>query len=149
MANITRQTPEVPARTPAEWDPFRVMRDWMNMSWGVPSWGPGLPSSYANVENRLGYVPNFDVKETKEGYVIKADLPGVKDSDVDIQFQGDKLRISGKRESEREEKTDTYYACERSFGSFSRMFSLPDGCDGDKAKAELKDGKSDRSHVVL
>jgi HSP20 family protein len=48
--------------------------------------------------------------------------------------------VSGKREAEKEEKTDTYYACERSYGSFTRAFTLPDGIDGDHVRADMSNG---------
>jgi HSP20 family protein len=54
---------------------------------------------------------------------------------------GNRLTISGKREAEVEERTDTYYACERSYGSFTRAFTLPEGTDGgDRIRADLKEG---------
>jgi HSP20 family protein len=72
--------------------------------------------------------------------MFHADLPGVKEQDLEVTLTGNRLTIAGKREAEREEKTDTYYACERSYGSFSRSFTLPDGADGEHLRAELKDG---------
>lgn len=120
------------------WDPFQSMaRDIQALA----SWDPLTP--YARLTPEMSpqdFNPQFDVKETREGYVFKADVPGVAESDLDVNFQGNKLRISGKRESEKEEKTDTYYACQRSYGSFARLFTLPDNANSDKARAEMKDG---------
>jgi HSP20 family protein len=72
----------------------------------------------------LRFVPDFEVKETKEGFVFKADVPGIKEKDLEITMTGNRLTISGKREAEMEERSDTYYACERSYGSFTRAFTL-------------------------
>ena len=61
-------------------------------------------------------------------------------ADLEIALTGNRLTISGKREQEKHEQGDTYYASERSYGSFSRAFTLPDGTDGENVKAELKNG---------
>lgn len=91
-------------------------------------------------EQAWNFVPAFEVKETKDSYIFKADLPGVKESDLDITLTGDRLTISGKRETEQQEDSDRFYAYERSFGSFSRSFTLPEGVDVNSCNAELKDG---------
>src|SRR4029453_12480087 len=75
------------------WDPFREM---------APFW-PGE-------EQPVRYAPDFEVKETKEGFVFKADVPGVKEKDLEITLTGNRLTISGKREAETEEKTETLHA---------------------------------------
>ena len=105
-------------------DPFRQMS---------PFW-PGE-------EQPVRFTPDFEVRETKEGFEFKADLPGVKEKDLEITMTGNRLTISGKREADMEEKADTYYACERSYGSFTRSFTLPEGTDGENhSRAELKEG---------
>jgi HSP20 family protein len=72
--------------------------------------------------------------------VFKADVPGVKAQALEITTTGNRLQISGKRDSEQESKTDTVYTYERQYGSFSRSFTLPDGADLEHGKSELKDG---------
>jgi HSP20 family protein len=109
------------ARELLRWDPFREM---------LPS--VAMPEMTFN--------PAFEVKETKEGYSFKADLPGVVDKDLEITQTGQRLSIGGKREAERESKGDTYYACERTYGSFLRTFTLPDGIDAEHIQAELNNG---------
>jgi HSP20 family protein len=91
-------------------------------------------------EQEWNFVPAFEVKETKDSYIFKADLPGVKESDLDITLTGDRITISGKRESEKEQDTDRFYTYERSYGSFSRSFTLPEGVDSEHCNAELKEG---------
>jgi HSP20 family protein len=86
------------------------------------------------------YVPRFDVKETKNAYVLRADLPGVKEEDVDLSLNGTLLTISGKREEEHREEGDQYYSVERSSGSFSRSFQLPEGIEAANITADLKSG---------
>ena len=135
MANLIRRNQnEVAAPSAASvWDPFRAMRDMLH-------WDP-----FRELEAAVGgdyglFAPSFDVKENKEGYVFRADLPGVREEDLEISLTGNRLAISGKREQEKHEQGDTYYASERSHGSFSRAFTLPDGTDGENVKAELKNG---------
>ena len=67
-------------------------------------------------------------------------MPGVKETDLDITITGNRLAVSGKRESEKVEQSDTYYACERNYGTFMRTFTLPDGADTTAVHEELKDG---------
>jgi HSP20 family protein len=108
----------------APWDPFREM---------APYW-PGE-------EQPVRFAPDFEVKETIEGFVFKADVPGIKEKDLEITMTGNRLTISGKREAEKDQSTDTYYARERCYGGFTRAFTLPDGTDGNHhIRAELNDG---------
>ena len=140
MANITVQhdkTPQAPApvRTlSSPWDPFRAMHDLLR-------WDPfGTMMSGLIARDPAPFCPNFDVKETSEAFVFTADMPGVKESDLEIHFTQNRLTVSGKRESEKVEKTDQLYSSERSYGSFMRAFTLPDGILVDKIRAELKSG---------
>jgi HSP20 family protein len=140
MANIAVQqdkTPQAstPVRSPAYgWDQIRSLRDLFRWD----PFGEMLPS-FLSLES-VAFSPDFDVKETKEGFVFTADMPGVKESDLDVRLTQNRLTISGKRESEKVEKTDQFYASERSYGSFTRSFTLPDGVAADKIHAELKQG---------
>jgi HSP20 family protein len=134
MANIIHRRGEVPARQAPTFDPFRTMREMLrfdpfaDLEIGVPSF-------------REAFVPAFDIKETGDAYVFKSDLPGIKEDDLDVSLTGNQLVVSGKRDEEsRQEEGDRYYAYERSYGSFSRTFSLPPGADLDHVKAELRDG---------
>jgi HSP20 family protein len=87
-----------------------------------------------------GVVASFDVKETPNAYIFKADIPGFTEKDLDITTAGNRLTISGNRRDEREDKGDTYYVCERRYGSFSRAFTLPQGIDLEHVNAEVKHG---------
>ncbi len=86
------------------------------------------------------WLPVVDVSENKDNYVIHAELPGMKKKDVKITLQDDVLTISGEKKVEREEKDKTYHLVERSYGQFSRSFTLPAKVEADKIKAEFKDG---------
>jgi HSP20 family protein len=69
-----------------------------------------------------------------------ADLPGIQEKDLDVSLTGNRLTVSGKREEETRREEERFFALERSYGSFSRSFTLPDGVDTDSAQAEMKDG---------
>lgn len=87
-----------------------------------------------------GFAPGFEVLETDNAYVIKADVPGVSEADLDISLHDGVLTISGKREAEEKKEEDTYYLYERSYGSFSRSFSLPEKADAEAVDAALNEG---------
>jgi HSP20 family protein len=92
-------------------------------------------------EQPAHFTPDFEIKETKEGFVFKADVPGVKEKDIEITMTGNRLTISGKREADSEENTDIYYARECSYGGFTRAFTLPEGTDDSShIRAELNQG---------
>jgi HSP20 family protein len=116
-------------------DPFERMRELMGFD-PLEQMGRMIGGQ----EQTWNFVPAFEVKETKDSYIFKADLPGVKESDLDITLTGDRLTVSGKRETEKEDESDRYYTYERSYGSFTRSFTLPEGVDGEHCSAELKDG---------
>ena len=133
MANLIRRT-ETPSETPAVWDPLRLMRDFMN-------WDPFAEMAPSLVRpGESMFSPRFEVKETKNAYVFKADLPGLEEKDLEITVTGSRVTVSGKREAENKDEGETYYAYERSYGSFSRSFTLPEGADADHAEADLRNG---------
>lgn len=131
MANLIRRK-DTGAHEPARvFDPFEAMRDLMRWD-PFAELAPGAPG--------VAFVPSFDVKETGEAYVFTADLPGVKERDLELSLTGNRLTLSGRREEETRDEGDRWYTFERSYGSFSRSFTLPEGIDGDRVAAELKDG---------
>ena len=106
----------------AQWDPFQEMAPLLN--------------EMGNAE----FSPAFEVKETKDSFLFKADVPGVKESDIEVNIVGNRLTVSGSRSEEHEEKADTYYSCECRYGNFSRSFTLPESADTDSIRADLKSG---------
>jgi HSP20 family protein len=101
-------------------------------------WDPFRESGASG--NLSAFAPTFDVKETANSFVFKADLPGIQEGDLDISLTGNRLTVSGQRQEETKDESDTYYAYERSYGGFSRSFTLPEGIDPDHVQAALKDG---------
>src|SRR5947207_10961518 len=86
------------------------------------------------------WVPEMDLVESDDHYVLKADLPGMKQDDVSIEFNDGILAIAGERKAEYERKEKGYFRLERSFGKFSRSLTLPDGVDPDAITASFHDG---------
>jgi HSP20 family protein len=86
------------------------------------------------------WVPAMDLVESDDHFVLKADLPGLREEDVAIEIQDNTLTISGERKAEHEERQRGWYRVERSFGRFSRSLSLPEGVDADAVNAEFHDG---------
>jgi HSP20 family protein len=86
------------------------------------------------------WVPPVDLVEAEDHFVLKADLPGLSQDDVAIEVQDGTLTISGERKAEHEQRERGWYRIERSFGSFSRSLTLPEGVNPDGINAEFKDG---------
>ncbi len=86
--------------------------------------------------------PAVDITEEKEKYVVKADMPGMKQEEVKVEVDDGVLRIYGERKSEREEKDEAkkYHYYERSYGSFERRFVLPRDADAEKIDAKYENG---------
>jgi HSP20 family protein len=124
----------VPATTTREWEPARLMRSLLG-------WDPFREMApFAFDQALTTFAPAFEVKETKDSYLFKADLPGVKLQDIDVSLTGNRLTVTGKREAERQDKTETYYTYERTYGSFTRSFTMPEGIDPSAVHADLRDG---------
>lgn len=132
MATLIRRPEAAPLEPTRMLDPVDVMREMLQ-------WDPfrEMPSLAVRMPS---FVPAFEVKETKDGFVFKADLPGIQEKDLDVSLTGNRLTVSGKREEETRREEERYFALERSYGSFTRSFTLPDGVDADSATAEMKDG---------
>lgn len=86
------------------------------------------------------WAPAVDVYETENELVIKADLPDVSEKDLDVRVENNMLTIHGERKFEQKVKEENYLRMERSYGSFSRSFSLPNSVNTEAIKAEYKDG---------
>ncbi len=85
-------------------------------------------------------VPPLNIAETDEGYEVTVDLPGMKPEDVNVEMQDGQLTISGKRESEVEEKGKTFHRIEKQYGEFRRVIALPNTIDALNINAEYKEG---------
>jgi HSP20 family protein len=86
------------------------------------------------------WVPPVDLVEAEDHFVLKVDLPGLSEEDVSIEVQDGNLTISGERSAEHESRERGWYRIERSFGSFNRSLTLPDGVDADAITAHFDRG---------
>lgn len=120
-------------------DIFGAMRDEMDrvlerFEQGWPRW-PGL---MRNISTAM--VPDLDVRDDGKQLTIEVDLPGVDEKDVTVTFNNGVLTIKGERKSEREEKKESYYMAERSYGAFERSLRLPETIDENKLEARFEKG---------
>jgi HSP20 family protein len=119
----------------APWRSFGDLEEWerrFDDLFGRPLWR--LP-----VEER-NWMPAVDVFEKEDKFIVKAELPGMKDDDIDVSVIGDTLSIKGEKKSETEVKDEDYYRSERSYGSFYRSIPLPSNVDANKVEASFDDG---------
>jgi HSP20 family protein len=86
------------------------------------------------------WTPAIDVVQKDDQLVVKADIPGMKKSDLSIEVTDDAITIQGERKSDREEERGGVYRSERSYGSFCRVVPLPEGAITEQAKASFRDG---------
>jgi HSP20 family protein len=86
------------------------------------------------------FSPSIDVKESEKDFMIRAELPGVDEKDVEVTVTNDTVTIKGEKKEEKEDKGENYYYMERSYGSFNRVIPLTEEIESDKAEAGFKNG---------
>jgi HSP20 family protein len=125
--------------TIVRWEPLRElnslqseMNRLFNTVFDTPSGSSG------NVLRR--WMPAMDLVESGDHFVLRADLPGMSEDDVSIEFEDGTLTISGERKAEHEEQEEGFHRVERSFGAFSRSLTLPQGIDPDAVTAGFDRG---------
>ncbi len=121
------------------WDPFAEfagLRREMDQIFG--EFFGRTPATMAATEGL--WSPLVDVHETKDSFLLKAELPGVKPEDLQVSVEGDALTLKGERKRETEVKDGQYHRIERSFGRFERVVLLPSIVDQDRVKATYRDG---------
>ena len=99
----------------------------------LPAWRPGRP-------NGKEWWPEVDITDEKDRIVVRADLPGMKQEEIEVEAADGVLTIKGERKREAETKEGRSYRIERSYGSFLRSFTLPAGVDASKVDAAYKNG---------
>ena len=95
---------------------------------------------FGQTDQTRRWVPPMDLVEAEDHFVLKADLPGLTEGDVNIEVQDGTLTISGERKAEHEQREKGWYRIERSFGSFNRSLTMPDGIDPDRIAASFSHG---------
>ena len=100
----------------------------------------GFFSPRGNGNSVRRWLPAMDLIEAEGDLVLRADLPGVREDDVEIEIRDGALTISGERKTEHEDQREGYHRVERAFGSFSRSLTLPKGVDADAVSASFDRG---------
>ena len=125
------------------WEPVRElntiqneMNRLFNTFFDAPAPGPAA----GQTSNLRRWIPPMDLVETQDEFVLRADLPGLSESDVNIELEDNVLTISGERKAEHQEQKEGYYRVERAWGSFSRSLTLPEGVNPEAVKASFDRG---------
>lgn len=84
--------------------------------------------------------PSVDISETDDNFVVRAELPGMKKEDIELEVENNMLSIRGERKFEKTDEGENFHFMERSYGSFYRSFTLPKNVDSETIGAEYKDG---------
>ena len=123
--------------------PFRGFYDMqgeMNRMFDEMFGGLARGGSRQRADQPSQWAPALDVLQEDGDIVVRAELPGVKQEDVDVTFHNGVLTISGERKAEREKEGSGYYVRERRYGSFRRSMTLPQGTDESGISARFQDG---------
>ncbi len=118
------------------WDPFRevvAMQNRMN------SLFRGLNEDEAPMTT-ASFVPAVDIYEDPQKVVLKLEVPGIEEKDLDIRVENNTLTVKGERKFEKEEKEENFHRIERSYGSFYRAFTLPSSVDTENVGASYNAG---------
>ena len=113
----------------------QISRDPYSLARELLGWDPFFTARPASA-----FAPSFEVKETSDAFLIKADVPGVDEKDLDVAVHNGTLTVSGHRTAEERREGESYALYERQYGSFSRSFALPDMADGERIEAKLENG---------
>lgn len=130
MANITR------------WDPFNELtslQDRFNQLLTQPFFRGFGPSAEQSL-TAANFIPPVNIFEDEQTINIEAEVPGVQEKELDISLENNVLTISGERKMENEEKKENFHRIERSYGRFTRSFTLPPTVDTDNVNAEFNNG---------
>jgi HSP20 family protein len=120
------------------WDPFQnlaSLQDQVNRLFDTSFTGRRTDGAALTT-----WAPAVDIYETENELVVKADLPDINEKDLDVRVENNMLTIRGERKFEQKVKEDNYLRIERTYGSFSRSFSLPSTVNTEAIKAQYKNG---------
>ena len=108
------------------WEPFSLLREFND-------------SLYYDRDGSA-WSPTVNISENEDGYVLTAELPGVKKEDIDIDLKDNTLTLKGEKKAEKKEEKENYIRVESSYGKFERSFSISDDIDISNVDASFKDG---------
>jgi HSP20 family protein len=120
------------------WDPFEelsVLRNRMDRL--INRMGDEIETTPAKIAN---WAPTADIVETKDALIVKAELPGLTEKEINVEVENGVLTISGERKFEQETKEKNFLRVERAYGKFIRTLTLPPNVETDKIHAAFNDG---------
>jgi len=120
--------------------PFAEMEQYFDNFFRNPFSMLAHPLMSQGMPRMMEMSPSVDIFEDGDEVVVKAEIPGVKKEDLDVTITDNSLTISGEKKQEEKVEKKDFHRVERSYGSFSRSFRLPENVNGSKAKANFKDG---------
>jgi len=118
------------------WDPFRdvqILQNRMNSLFRDIN-GESDPLAAAS------FAPPVDIYEDEKKVVLKLEVPGIDEKDLDVRMENHTLTVKGERKMEKEEKEENFHRIERRYGSFFRAFTLPSTVDAEHIKADYNSG---------
>ena len=121
------------------WDPFRefdTLQQRMNRLFR-DSYGP---EGREEALTTTAFAPPVDVYEDEHNVVLKIEVPGIDEKDIDVRIENNTLTVHGERKFEREEKEENFRRVERNYGSFTRLFTLPNTVDPEQVSADYDKG---------
>ncbi len=99
-----------------------------------------FPFSSSFPESRENWMPSVDILEKDGNLILRAELPGMSEKQIELKLEGNTLTLKGERKMEKEDDKTNYHRVESFYGTFTRSFRLPDTVDSEKISADYKDG---------
>jgi HSP20 family protein len=122
------------------WDPAREITSLQSEMNRLFNTFFDAPTGAGNGGTLRRWVPAMDLVETDEHFVLRADLPGLTQEDVNVELEDNVLTVSGERKAEQEDRREGYYRVERASGQFARSLTLPEGVNADAVEASFDKG---------
>jgi HSP20 family protein len=123
-----------------KWSPFGELEDFADRYARLFGTTSPLRDRLQLLDRNIEWKPAADIVERDDEFLIRAELPGVKRDDIDVQLENDVLTVTGERNLEESKETDKTHRIERFYGRFSRSFRVPPNVDTAAIKAETEDG---------
>ena len=126
------------------WEPYRelsTLQDRLNRLFQDTWKNPGQMGSHEGEALLSGsFAPPVDVYEDDHNILVKMEVPGIDQKDIDIRLENNVLSVKGERKLEKEEKEENFQRIERRYGAFTRSFTLPNTVDTESVKADYEQG---------
>ena len=120
-----------------KYDPFRELRGLQDEMTRLFA---GVAPSNREEFLSGGWAPNVDIYENQDHLILEADLPGMNRDDIDLSIENNVVTLRGERKFEKKDEGDNFHRVERSYGSFTRSFTLPQTVSAEGAQADFKNG---------